>query len=347
MHIVQHKTRITITAAVTATIAAATIGLVAAPQFAGANTASRKISADSASAVSGGTLIASAGGSTQVTFGYTGQAVTWQVPAGVTSLTFEAAGGDGGGTAGKVGGFRGLGADIMGTLSVTPGETLVIAVGGTGTTSSAGGWGYDGMSGGPANTAKPSDRSGGAGGGATFIGAENGNTVDPLVISGGGGGFGGGSGDPLATGQGGASGCSSGVAEGSYPNRPNVPAGYKCAVPSLIGLNGTDGTVGPLGGKGGATGGSSTSTGERGQGAQNLGGNGGSGGGGLRGGAAGTGAKGVSAGGGGGAGTSWYDTSAVSNPTVTNRGATWGTTAQLGRDPAGNGKGPGVILTYQ
>jgi hypothetical protein len=132
---------------------------------------------------------------TVVKFSYTGQAVDWQVPAGVTSVTFEAAGGNGG-RSGTIGGFRGQGADIEGTVAVTPEETLVIVVGRNGTMSSPGGWGYDGMSGGPANTAKLSTRNGGAGGGATFIGARNGTTVQSLVISAGGGGFGGASSDP-------------------------------------------------------------------------------------------------------------------------------------------------------
>ena len=272
----------------------------------------------------------------QAKFSYTGQPVNWVVPAGVTSVTYEAAGGSGGGDLGSAG------ADLMGTVTVTPGETFVIAVGGNGTTSSPGGWGYDGTSGGPANSASPSDRSGGAGGGATFIGIQNGTTIEPLVIAGGGGGGGGGSGDPISAGIGGSSGCLAWTTKGS----PTDPDGYPCTTPSLSGPNGSHGTVGPLGGSGGATGGASTSTGQRGLGAQNLGGNGGSGGGGLLGGAAGGGAKGLSAGGGGGGGTSWYDTTAVSNPIVTNRYRAYGTPAQLAIAPSGSSSGQGVILTY-
>jgi hypothetical protein len=267
-------------------------------------------------------------------FGYTGQATTWQVPAGVTSVKFEAAGGTAGNfSANVVGG--GFGADLTGTLAVTPGETLVIAVGGSGSTKAhaAGGWGYNGMSGGPANTAKPSDRSGGSGGGGTFIGVENGSTVTPLVIAAGGGGIGGGASDPLFVGGGGSGGCT-GIL--SYQNQPGK---YGCVTPTLTGGNGFGGTSGPLGGKGGQAGGSATATGERGGSASGLGGNGGSGGGGLRGGAAGTGAKGISAGGGGGAGTSWYDTSKVTGASVS--------ATCVNMDTSGTLTEAGVIIDYQ
>ena len=209
---------------------------------------------------------------------------------GVTSINLEAAGGTGGNFGANLG-TSGYGADITGTLAVTPGETLVLAVGGSGSTNkSNGGWGYDGMTGGPSNTANESDRSGGSGGGATFVGIQNGSTVTPLVIAGAGGGIAGGSADPLNVGAGGSAGCA------AIQNNFEQAGKYKCLTPTLAGMNGGDGTIGPLGGKGGKAGGSATGAGQRGGGASELGGNGGSGGGGLKGGAAGTGAKGVSAG---------------------------------------------------
>ncbi len=267
-------------------------------------------------------------------FGYTGQATTWQVPAGVTSVKFEAAGGTAGNFSANVvtGGF---GADLTGTLAVTPGETLVIAVGGSGSTNAhaAGGWGYNGMTGGPANTANPSDRSGGSGGGGTFIGVENGATVTPLVIAAGGGGIGGGASDPLFVGVGGSAGCAAIQSSQSQPGK------YECVEPTLTGGNGGGGTSGPLGGKGGQAGGSATAAGERGGNASGLAGNGGSGGGGLRGGAAGTGAKGISAGGGGGAGTSWYDTSEVTGAAVN--------TTNMNVNTSGTLNEAGVIIDYQ
>lgn len=264
-----------------------------------------------------------------VKFAAAGQPVTWTVPEGVTSVTFEAAGASGGGT------FGGSGADITGTLAVTPGQTLVVAVGSNGSSAAhaAGGWGYNQMSGGPANTATQSNRNGGSGGGATFIGVQNGAAVTPLVISGGGGGSGGGSSDPAFAGPGGKAGCAAVAVVG-----PIMQPVVKCTAPSLTGGNGGHGTLGPLGGNGGTAGASPTSTGERGTGATNLGGNGGSGGGGLKGGAAGTGAKSISAGGGGGAGTSWYDTTAVSNFAITTVSTPIDTPATLSK--------PGVIITY-
>ena len=230
-------------------------------------------------------------------------------------------------------GTSGYGADITGTLAVTPGETLVLAVGGSGSTNkSNGGWGYDGMTGGPSNTAKESDRSGGSGGGATFVGIQNGSTVTPLVIAGGGGGIAGGSADPLNVGAGGSAGCA------AIQNNFEQAGKYKCLTPTLAGMNGGDGTIGPLGGKGGKAGGSATGAGQRGGGASELGGNGGSGGGGLKGGAAGTGAKGVSAGGGGGAGTSWYDTTTITNASVN--------TTLANVDTSGTLTEAGLIITY-
>jgi Glycine rich protein len=275
---------------------------------------------------------ASASADQTVKFGYTGQATTWTVPAGVTSIHLEAAGGTGGNFGANLG-TGGYGADITGTLAVTPGETLVLGVGGSGSTNkSDGGWGYDGMTGGPSNTAKESDRSGGSGGGATFVGVQDGSTVTPLVIAAGGGGIAGGSGDPLNVGAGGSAGCA------AIQNNFEKAGQYKCLTPTLAGMNGGDGTLGPLGGKGGKAGGGATGAGERGGGASELGGNGGSGGGGLKGGAAGTGAKGVSAGGGGGAGTSWYDTTAITSASVN--------TTLANVDTSGTLTEAGIIITY-
>jgi hypothetical protein len=156
------------------------------------------------------------------------------------------------------------------------------------------------MSGGPANTAKKSDRTGGSGGGATMIALANadGTNWHKVVVAGGGGGQGGGSSDPMLAGAGGNAGCSKIGYTGGNPY---------CSTPSVNGGDGSHGTPGPLGGSGGTAGGSATPTGERGHGAKDLGGNGGSGGGGVFGGTAGGGASGISAGGGGGAGTSYLD----------------------------------------
>ncbi len=263
-----------------------------------------------------------------VEYSYTGTTDTWVVPPGVTSVTFEAAGGDGGAAVHPVTKKGGSGAIITGTVPVTAGQIVTIAVGGNGATG-AGGWGTDGMSGGHANTAKQDSRTGGAGGGATLIALSDadGSNWHEIVVAGGGGGQGGGSGDPDEAGMGGSAGCL------DFSNTSDS----WCGTPGIAGMNGSQGTAPPLGGKGGAAGGATSSTGARGLGAKDLGGNGGSGGGGVTGGAAGGGAGGISAGGGGGAGTSFVDSSVSSwQISATQYNAQF--TASLG--------GTGVILAW-
>ncbi|WP_211362150.1 M36 family metallopeptidase [Aequorivita antarctica] len=68
----------------------------------------------------------SSGVSGSQTFSYTGAVDSFVVPAGVTDITIEAFGAQGGGSNGGAGG---LGASISGDFSVTPGETLTIVVG--------------------------------------------------------------------------------------------------------------------------------------------------------------------------------------------------------------------------
>jgi hypothetical protein len=80
------------------------------------------------------TLPTTAGASTQ-TFGFTGAEQTYTVPAGVTAIHVTAIG-----AAGEDSSFNGtvnlakggLGADVSGVLSVTPGQTLYVEVGGVG-----------------------------------------------------------------------------------------------------------------------------------------------------------------------------------------------------------------------
>jgi predicted RNA-binding protein with TRAM domain len=138
-----------------------------------------------------------------MTFGYTGSTTTFTVPAGITSLSLTetgAEGGQGGADANgpsPTGGYQGV---VTGTMSVTPGQTLTVAVGSGGATgasrlggnsasaavggtnpvaSYAGGdGGVDGTSG--------SSGFGGGGGAATVI-TTNGTTI----VAGGAGGSGG------------------------------------------------------------------------------------------------------------------------------------------------------------
>jgi hypothetical protein len=96
-------------------------------------------------------------------FGYTGE--TWTVPAGVTSLTIQASGAQGSNA--DFGAVGGLGANITGEFTVTPGQVLNILVGEQGEND-------------------PSVGDGGGGGGGTFVWDANTNQL--LIAAGGGGG---------------------------------------------------------------------------------------------------------------------------------------------------------------
>ncbi|MCB1701124.1 MAG: hypothetical protein H6985_04800 [Pseudomonadales bacterium] len=109
------------------------------------------------------TLLALPVGALAETFNYTGAAQAFTVPAGVTSVTIEARGAQGG----EVTGYSpypqgGLGATMIGTFDVNPGDELTIAVGGRG-------------------NPDPSSSGGGGGSGVSLSGV-------PLVIAGGGAG---------------------------------------------------------------------------------------------------------------------------------------------------------------
>jgi predicted RNA-binding protein with TRAM domain len=167
-------------------------------------------------AVIGGTIVAFpgsavAGPSTQTaTFGYTGSTSTFTVPAGITSLSLTvtgAEGGQGGADASgpsPTGGYQGV---VTGTMSVTPGQTLTIAVGHGGATGASNVGGnaasaavggtnplaaYTGGNGGIDGTSGSSGF-GGGGGAATVI------TTDGAAIVAGGAGGSGGSGQFLPT----------------------------------------------------------------------------------------------------------------------------------------------------
>ncbi len=141
-------------------------------------------------------------------FTYTGGLQTWTVPADVTEIFIEAYGAEGG-TANSENGVPqpgGLGAHIGATVTVTPGETLDILVGGQG--ASAG-----------SCTA--------GGGGGSFI-VRAGNT--PLVVAGGGGGgfhcnvLGGNPGGPGQVTENGQDGITPPTHPSPY-NRPAEPGG--------------------------------------------------------------------------------------------------------------------------
>lgn len=115
-----------------------------------------------------------------VTHSYTGAPVAWTVPAGVTSITFDMAGAQGGNSGN--GAFGGLGGRVQGQLNVTPGEVVYFYVGQQPSGSATGGWngGGNGYNFG----------SGTGGGGASDI-RIGGNTLNHrVVVAGGGGGTG-------------------------------------------------------------------------------------------------------------------------------------------------------------
>lgn len=111
----------------------------------------------------------------------TSSVVAITVPTGVTSMTFDVRGAEGGtsnswwngnGSPGGKGGRQ------LATVPVTPGDTLQLVVGEAGGTGPVGGFGGGGQ---------PSSNQGGAGGGGSFVFDGSGN---PLVVAGGGGGGG-------------------------------------------------------------------------------------------------------------------------------------------------------------
>ena len=213
-----------------------------------------------------------------VTYSSTNVAQSVAVPTGVTSVTITALGGAGG--QGISDGSTGAGALAIGTLSVTPGQQLLVSVGAKGGNATytdddaQGGWGGMGASGGTGNAQSDTLRNSGAGGGATSVQLADGT---PIIVAGGGGGAG-----------------------------NNTPASGGNAGSSLTGGDGGEGggyPTGPYGGKGHG-GANSVPNGENGHSGSGLGGSGGGGGGGVNGGTAGGGAGVADGGGGGGAGSS-------------------------------------------
>ncbi len=108
-------------------------------------------------------------GFSQTTFNYTGSLQSYTVPAGVNTIEVDVYGAQGGGTIGNSVGPGGLGARMRGEISVVPGETLSILVGGQG-----GSHGGD-----------PHGNENGGGGGSFVVRQSD---MTPIVIAGGGGG---------------------------------------------------------------------------------------------------------------------------------------------------------------
>lgn len=138
--------------------------------------------------------------SAQVVFSYTGTQQTYVVPAGVTSLVIDMAGGEGG----QEQNFTepdvdepGWGGRVQASIEVTPGETIYIYVGGVGgeagpSSSPAGGVGgwNGGGDGSFANPGTSSYRAAGGGGGASDIRIGGTSLADRKIVAAGGGGSG-------------------------------------------------------------------------------------------------------------------------------------------------------------
>lgn len=127
------------------------------------------------------TALQAQSGSSQ-TFNFTGAAQTFTVPAGVTLITVDAYGGEGGRSPYAL---ASRGGRVQATITVTPGESLTATVGGAGGTSDFGpsAVGAGGFNGG-GNGGDQQIWGGGGGGGATDV--RRGSTK--LVVAGGGGG---------------------------------------------------------------------------------------------------------------------------------------------------------------
>ncbi|MAL60922.1 MAG: hypothetical protein CMC14_12830, partial [Flavobacteriaceae bacterium] len=230
----------------------------------------------------GGTMI-------METFSFTGTTDSFVVPAGVTSITIE--------SQGAQGGFNGgLGASISGTFAVTPGETFNLMVGGEGGSRTNNG-GVGGGGGGSFvwNTSGPTLLIAAGGGGG---GAGNGNSVpgpgsatnvptDSTNGSGngaGGAGGNGGAGGALVAaatceaGAGGGAGWFSNGADGASPNAPLSGGGVNPLAGGAGGNEGPNCTFPPtgsaVGGFGGGGGGGGVSGAGGGGGGYNGGGGG-------------------------------------------------------------------------
>ncbi len=206
------------------------------------------------------------GGTGSQTFTYTGSYQTFIVPSGVTSIDVDVDGGKGGyGSYGVSQG--GSGGSVQGTISVTPGSTLEIYVGGAGTDGGAGFGGTGGFNGGGTGAFYPGNYGGGGGGGASDIRVSPYSLNDRMMVAAGGGGgaynYGctdcdrGGHGG-TTTGEGGYSGgglMAGGSGGGGTPSAGGIGGTYPgwCTAPN--GAQGIGGDGGPCTNSGGGGGG--------------------------------------------------------------------------------------------
>jgi hypothetical protein len=121
------------------------------------------------------------------TFSFTGTEQQFVVSAGVTCVTIQAFGAQGGTLANGVN-ASGPGGRVTATISVTPGETLFVYVGGQGGNASSGVPGTGGFNGGGNGGGAPTTLVGAAGGGASDVRQGGNGLSNRVVVAGGGGG---------------------------------------------------------------------------------------------------------------------------------------------------------------
>lgn len=180
---------------------------------------------------------------TTTTFAYTGGAQSFTVPAGISLLTAELWGGQGGAGASGDGGDGGLGGYLKATLTVTPGETLTLYVGGTPTAVNVGG--YNG--GGSCGYYGPGIYCGG--GGASDVRRGGTALTNRVAVGGGGGGADSGSIGSSGGVGGGTTGSSSGGSGGGTGGTQSV-GGTGGGDPGTLGVGGVGGVDGGGGGGG-------------------------------------------------------------------------------------------------
>ncbi len=190
---------------------------------------------------------------------------TWVVPAGVTSIQVDMAGGSGGNSNQSAGG---LGGRVQATLPVTPGQTLYIYVGGQGQTTTSG-WANGGYNGGAQGYSSCSSCGAGGGGGSSDIRVNSTSTGNRQLVAGGGGGAGyncggtnnerGGEGGGLTAGAGWYCNSNSACYSGQGGTQSNGGASNNCYTGGsgslLNGAQGYGGSNGNGGGGGGYYGG--------------------------------------------------------------------------------------------
>jgi hypothetical protein len=120
-------------------------------------------------------------------FDYTGAEQQFVVPTGVTSVTIQAFGAQGGTLANGVN-TSGSGGSVTATIPVTPGETLFVYVGGQGVAASSGVPGVGGFNGGGSGGGAPTTGVGAGGGGGSDVRQGGNGLNNRVVVAGGGGG---------------------------------------------------------------------------------------------------------------------------------------------------------------